>query len=100
MTCEHLRPLLENHRDSHRFFLMAEQLAQEAPEAGIHVVRVGPFDSFGDGGVRGIVAGDLVRRLIAGTMAQQMSDAVKLATSPHQYSVKLVASASPMCFRV
>ena len=90
MICEHLRPLLENPRDSHRFFLMAEQLAQGvAPEAAIHAVRVGRLTALRkpDGGVRGIVAGDVVRRLIARTMAQQMTDAVKLATSPYQYAL-------------
>ena len=37
-----------------------------------------------DGGVRGIVAGDVVRRLVARTMSQQLSPAVERATSPYQ----------------
>ena len=42
MTYEHFRPLLENPRDSHRFLLMVEQLAQGvAPEVAIHAMRVG-----------------------------------------------------------
>ena len=88
MTCEHLRLLLESPRDSHRFFLMAEQLAQGvAPEAAIHAVRVGRLTALRkpDGGVRGILAGDVVRRLIARTMA----DAVKQAISPYQYALWL-----------
>ena len=87
LRCEHVRPLLDNSRDSHRFFSMAEQLAQGvAPEAAIHAVQVGCLTALRkpDGGVRGIVAGDMVRRLIARTIAQQMSDAVKQATSPFQ----------------
>ena len=104
MTCEHLRPLLENTRDSHRFFLMTEQLAQEvAPEAAIHAVRVGRLTALRkpDGGVRGIVAGDVVRWLIARTMAQQMSDAVKqLHRTNTLCELELAAGASPMYFRV
>ena len=40
-----------------------------------------------DGGVRGIVSGDVLRRLVARTMAQQLGLAVKTATSPHQYAL-------------
>ena len=69
---------------------MVEQLAQGvAPEAAIHAVRVGRLTALlkPDGGVRGIVVGDVVRRLIARTISQQMSDAVKVATSPYQYAL-------------
>ena len=92
MTCEHLRPPLNPPRFS--FSLMGEQLAQGvAPEASIHAVRVGRLTVLQkpDGGARGIVAGDVVRRLIARTMAQQMSDAVKVATSPYQYALSIRA---------
>ena len=40
-----------------------------------------------NGGVRGIVVGDIVRRLVARTIAQQMSDVVEAATAPHQYAL-------------
>ena len=40
-----------------------------------------------DGGVRGIVAGDVVRRLVARTIAQQLGPAVKAATAPYQYAL-------------
>ena len=39
------------------------------------------------GGVRGIVAGDALRRLIARTIAQHMGEAVKAATAPFQYAL-------------
>ena len=39
------------------------------------------------GGVRGIVCGDIVRRLVAQTIAQSMSAAVQAATSPFQYAL-------------
>ena len=40
-----------------------------------------------DGGVRGIVTGDVVRRLVARTMTQQLGKAVEAATSPHQHAL-------------
>ena len=40
-----------------------------------------------DGGVRGIVVGDVVRRLASRTVAQQLGEAVKLATSPFQFAL-------------
>ena len=40
-----------------------------------------------DGGVRGIVVGDVLRRLVARTMSQQTSPAVERATSPYQYAL-------------
>ena len=40
-----------------------------------------------DGGVQGIVAGDVVRRLVARTMAQQLGPATIAATAPHQYAL-------------
>ena len=50
-------------------------------------VRLGWFTTLQkpDGGVRGIVAGDVVRRLVARTMSQQMMEAVQGATAPFQY---------------
>ena len=40
-----------------------------------------------DGGVWGIVVGDVVRRLASRTVAQELGEAVKLATSPFQYAL-------------
>ena len=37
--------------------------------------------------MRGIVAGDVLRRLVAKTVAQQMGKAVEVATRPHQYAM-------------
>ena len=39
------------------------------------------------GGVRGIVSGEVIRRLTARTIAQQISPAVKAATAPFQYAL-------------
>ena len=74
MTVEHLRPLLDNPRDSHALFLMAEQLVQGmAPEAAVRALRLSRVLRKPTGGVRSIVARDNVRRLV-----------VKNVTSPFQ----------------
>ena len=39
------------------------------------------------GGVRGIIVGDVLRRLVARTMAKQMAVRVEKATAPHQYAL-------------
>ena len=39
------------------------------------------------GGVRGIVAGDIIRRLVSRTMSQQLNKAVEAATAPFQYAM-------------
>ena len=90
MTTDHLRPLLPDHRGLHLFFQISERLARaEVPEAVVNIVRMGRFTALSEpvGGVRGIVAGDVVRRLVARTMSQQLSPAVERATSPFQYAM-------------
>ena len=90
MTSEHLRILLENVRDGHLFFLMGQQLAQAvAHEAGTQAMRFGRLTASQkpNGGIRGIVASDVVRRLVSRTITQQLSDAALAATSPFQYAL-------------
>ena len=41
-----------------------------------------------DGGVRGIVVGDLFRRLVSRTLAKQFAQQVEDATAPFQYALK------------
>ena len=43
------------------------------------------------GGVRGIVVGDFVRRLVARTLAQQLGPAVESATAPFQFALSTKA---------
>ena len=40
-----------------------------------------------DGGIRGIVLGDVFRRLVARTLAQQFGPQVECATHPFQYAL-------------
>ena len=87
MTTEHLRPLLDDMRSLDLFFRVSERLARAQileAVADLLILRRITALSKPDGGVRGIVAGDVVRRLVARTIAKQLSTAVEKATSPHQ----------------
>ena len=55
----------------------------------VEAIRVGRMTAQRkpDGGVRGIVAGDVIRRLVSRTIAQQIGKAVESATAPHQYAL-------------
>ena len=72
---EHLRPLLEHHEDMTRFWRFAQDLARAAvPDDIVELVRFGRMTALQkpNGGVRGIVAGDIIRRLVARTISQQL----------------------------
>ena len=87
MTRAHLRPLLPDVRGSHLLFQISQRMARgQVPEAVISIIRMGRLTALSkpDGGVRGIVAGDVVRRLVARTMSEQLSPAVERVTSPYQ----------------
>ena len=76
--------------DMSLFFKFAEKLAQaDVPDAIIPVIRMGRMTVLrkGDGGVRGIVVEDVIRRLVARTIAQQLGRAVETATAPFQYAL-------------
>ena len=65
------------------FFLL------DVREAVTGQLRVGRLTALRkpDGGVLGIVAGDVIRRLVSRTIAQQIGKAVERATAPHQYAL-------------
>ena len=58
-------------------------------EIVVQIVKMGRLTALSkpDGGVRGIVAGDVFRRHVARTKAKQLGQAVMKATSPHQYAL-------------
>ena len=72
MTTEHLRPLLPDNRESHLFFHICEMARAEVPEVAVNIIRMGRFTALSkpDGGVRGIVAGDVVKSLVARTLSK------------------------------
>ena len=75
MTTEYIRPLLDDHRAIHLFFRLGENLARaQVPEVVVSMVRSGRMTALSqeDGGVQGVVTGDVMRRLVARTMAQQL----------------------------
>ena len=59
------------------------------PQPIVDAVRMGRVTALRkrDGGVRGIVAGDVFRRLVARTNAKQLGEQVESATSPFQYAL-------------
>ena len=90
MTVEHLQRLLDHPKDYQLFFQVAERLARgQVPEEIQAAIRMGRLTALreADGGVRGIVAGDVVRRLVARTMSQQLMDTVQQATAPFQHAM-------------
>ena len=94
MTTEHLRPLLSDLRGMRLLSALGSRLATaDVPEVAVQMVRLGLMTALTkpDGGVRGIVAGDVVRRLVSRTMAQQMAKVVESATSIFQYDLSTKA---------
>ena len=90
MTYEHLRRLLDNPRDVQRFHQLGERFARaEVSQPIVDAVRIGRITALrkSDGGVRGIVAGDLFRRLVSRTIAKQLAKEVEAATAPFQYAL-------------
>ena len=90
MTADHVRPLLESARDTHLLFSVAELLAKgRVPIQVGHILRMGRMTALrkDGGGVRGIVAGEVIRRFTAKTIAQQLESVVNVATSPFQYAL-------------
>ena len=79
MTCEHLQPLLESDRDSGLLCQVSNLLARgHVPPTGLQVFRLGRVTALkkADGGVRGIVVSDVLRRL------------AEKATAPFQYALR------------
>ena len=83
MTADYLRPLLDSEVGTARFWRLAQDFARATvPDEIVDVVRLGRMTALckPNGGVRGIVAGDTVRRLVARTISQQISKAIEQAT--------------------
>ena len=103
MTAEHLRPLLDDVRKMRLLSCLASNLAvADVPGVAVQMVRVGRLTALTkpDGGVRGIVAGDVVRRLVSKTIAQQLSAAVETATTPRQHALSLMGLLRNICGRM
>ena len=78
---------MDSTRDTHLLFLVAEILATaQVPPMIVSAIRQGRMTALQkcDGGVRGIVTGDALRRLVARTIAQQLRKAVEAYIAPFQ----------------
>ena len=94
MISDHLFPVLESEADSQLFAQVGALLATGNVLAPIlEGIRLGRMTALKkpDGGVRGIVVGDIVRRLVARTMVKQVSKQVEAATAPFQYALSTKA---------
>ena len=89
MTDEHVKPILDNSRDTELFCQVGEHLGRGEIPGRVARDAHGSHDNVARsiGGVRGIVAGDMVRRLVAKTIAQQIRASVEVATAPFQYAL-------------
>ena len=68
------------------------------PEEIIEALRLGRLTALStlDGGVRGIVVGDILRRKVARTIAKQIAKQVEAATAPFQYALSTKADVSAL----
>ena len=91
MTTEHLNPVLENDASLIALFRVAVLFSGgQVPPNALEGLRLGRITALAkpDGGVRGIVVGDVFRRIVARTIAQQIGDQVEQATAPYQFALK------------
>ena len=96
MTSDHLFPLLESDHDSDLFCQVGLLATGNIPKEVLEGLRLGRLTALckPDGGVRGIVVGDVMRRLVARSMAKQIAKKVEQATSPFQYALSAKAGSA------
>ena len=92
LKAEHLQVILDDEDVSDSLATAAELLTQaRVPDEIIAALRFGRLTALAKplprGGVRGIVTGDLFRRLVARTLAQTHSLEMEGACRPHQYAL-------------
>ena len=104
-TNEHLRILLDDEVDSQLLHCAAQRLAQaDVPAAALAALRVGRIVALQkpDGrGVRALVVGDVLRRLVGRALAQAFALRLETACLPYQYglSTRSGAEALPRVLR-
>ena len=90
MTAEHIKVVLEPERDCSSLWRMCQEFARgHMPPEILQAVRIGRMTALQkpQGGIRGIVVGDFIRRVVARTLAQQLGPAVEQHTSPFQFAL-------------
>ena len=71
MTADHMRPVLDSERDGESFWRVCEEFGRAGtPDEVVQALRMGRMRALqkSSGGVRGIVVGDFLRRLVATTI--------------------------------
>ena len=80
MTHDYFRPLLESPKDLHLLFTVCDLFAKgQMPREVVQAIKLGRMTALR--GVRGIMAGEVIRRVTASTIAQQLRPVVKAATA-------------------
>ena len=90
LTGEILRLVLDDDESSHVLWRVAARLARaDAPTAVGGWLGIGRLVAVQkpSGGVRGLVVGDFLRRLVSRTLAQQFADHFDAACRPYQYAL-------------
>ena len=99
MTMEHLRVLLDEEEATGLLQQAAQRMAHaDLPSGVLAGLRLGRMVALQkpQGGVRGLVMGDVFRRLVARTLAQQCGDAFQEACLPFQYALSTRAGADSL----
>ena len=99
MRYEHLRVVLEDESAWELFVGMANEFAQATvPSAIMQALRLGRMTALqkGDGRVRGIVAGSVLRRVVCRAVARQYGGVFRKATAPYQFAVQTPAGAEAL----
>ena len=95
MTVEHLQPLLDHPVGVAFNVLVGRAVGQSrrSTPSIVDAIRQGRITALRkpSGGVRGIVVGDVIRRVVARTLAQQLGPAVEGATAPFQCALSTKA---------
>ena len=89
-TAEHVRVLLDDEADFKLFMRICTLVVNvEMPEVIQEAMALGRMTALKkpQGGVRGIVCGDFLRRIVARTLAQQLSPEFENACAPFQFAL-------------
>ena len=98
-TAEHLRVLLDDEDCCDLLVAAAHRLAQaDVPDAVAAGLRLGRMVALlkPSGGIRALVMGDVFRRLVSRTLAQQFSTPLQEACAPYQYALSTRAGAEAL----
>ena len=90
LTAESLRLILDDEEATNKLIQVTQQIARaELPDTASQALGLGRLVALQkpNGRVRGLVIGDLLRRLVARSLAQQFSQHIQQACSPHQYAL-------------